>query len=239
MPSTNKQIQSFKNAFLQCLWNFFCMFDHNLLHCQFEPIEKRLSTIMVVASLFGVINYSLITQSKIGTYMSKEWYNQSIHFYAYSTNPYLPTHLKQKSTTFIHIDNYEDLLLTNQNWLYQLVHHVTEQSVYAQSIFIGLIMYIAVIYWGLSTVSVKSTYLTIWYRFVALPVYLGTVTFVIAVYVLVQVYIDYVYCYLDGESAILAETLYHIITKVVIAMFALNLTATLFSNRCSIYDPFR
>jgi len=232
-----------------CIWNVLCMFDYNLRSCKFDPIEKRLATIMVVASLFGVINYSLITQSRVGTYNTVEWYNQSMHYYASFVvdgsmidrawgGKELRTFVRD-SQIFLSTDHTDEEWLSNANWMYKLTTRVSERAVYAQSLFIGLIMYLAVIYWGLSTVSTDSQYLTVWYRFVALPIYLGTVTFVIAVYILVQVYIDYVYCYLDGYAAILAETAYSVMTKVVIAMFALNFVAVMVSNRYAIYDPFK
>lgn len=228
-----------------CLWNVLCMFDYNLRACKFDPIEKRLATIMVVASLFGVINYSLITQSRVGTYNTVDWYNQSMHYYASYVVDERWGSMKDlrnfihESQVFLSTEHTDDEWLSDANWMYKLTTRVSERAVYAQSLFIGLIMYLAVIYWGLSTVSTDSQYLTVWYRFVALPIYLGTVAYVIAVYILVQVYIDYVYCYLDGYAAILAETAYSVMTKIVIAMFALNFVAVMVSNRYAIYDPFK
>jgi len=213
--------------------------DHNLKTCRFDAVEKRLSTIMVVTSLFGVINFELLTSSMVGTIASVEKYNISMQYYANLADSDMLVHSKDlqtfidQSQTFLelHGDNPTDPeWLTEENWMILLGNRITERAVYSQSLFIGLVMYLAAIYWGLSTVSCESKDLTIWYRFVALPIYIGTIIYVLAVYILIQAYIDYVYCYLDGYAAMLAEASYLVLTKVVIAIFAITLTGVVVSN---------
>lgn len=225
------------------LWRFVCMLDYNLKSCKFDAVEKRLSTIMVVTSLFGVINYSLLTSSMVGTIGTVDRYNDSMHFFANLTvsgsivdsaggGKELQTFVEQ-SQEFLskHGHHPNDMAwTTDENWMIRLGTRIVERAVYAQALFIGLIMYLAAIYWGLSTISTDSKYMTIWYRFVALPIYAGSIIYVIAVYILIQVYIDYVYCYLDGNAAMLAQASYLILTKVVIAIFSITLFGVLVSN---------
>jgi hypothetical protein len=219
------------------------MLDYNLKSCKFDAVEKRLSTIMVVTSLFGVINYSLLTDSRLGTINTVDLYNSSMHFFANLTvsgsivdsaggGKELAQFVEQ-SKEFL--EKYGDdpthiAWVSDENWMIRLGARTVERAVYAQALFIGLIMYLASIYWGLSTISTDSKYMTIWYRFVALPIYAGSIIYVVAVYILIQVYLDYVYCYLDPNAAMLAEASYLVLTKVVIAIFSITLLGVFVSN---------
>lgn len=209
------------------------MLDYNLKSCRFDAVEKRLSTIMVVTSLFGVINFSLLTSSMIGTVATVVKYNDTMRIFANMSDDSIVQTFITQSRDFlaVHGDSPTDVeWLTDSNWMIHLGRRITERAVYAQALFIGLIMYLAAIYWGLSTISSEPKHLTIWYRFVALPIYAGTIIYVIAVYILIQVYIDYAYCYLDVNAAVLAEKSYLFLTKVVIAIFSITLIGVIVSN---------
>jgi hypothetical protein len=213
------------------------MLDYNLKSCKFDAVEKRLSTIMVVTSLFGVINYSLLTSSMLGTISTVDWYNSSMLIFANLTvsvdSAGELAQFVEQSKDFL--QKYGDdpthiAWVSDENWMIRLGARTVERAVYAQALFIGLIMYLASIYWGLSTISTDSKYMTIWYRFVALPIYAGSIIYVVAVYILIQVYLDYVYCYLDPNAAMLAQASYLVLTKVVIAIFSITLVGVFVSN---------
>jgi hypothetical protein len=215
------------------------MFDYNLSRCRFDTVEKRLSTLMLVASLFGVINFELITQSRLGTAGDQVQYNATMQYFAHSTSDLtLVRRYSSQSAAFLAKYGADPdssaWWSEDENWIVSLASKNVERATWTQAAFVGLIVYLAAVYWGLSVVSADEQHLTIWYRFVALPVYVSTIFFVVTVYVLVEVYIDYLVCFLEASAAVLALQAYAVLTRVIIAVFVIAVVGSSFANYCAL-----
>jgi hypothetical protein len=213
----------------------FYVIDHNLKSCRFDAVEKRLSTLMLVASLFGVINFGLITQSRLGSPINVDKYNSTMQYFA-SIDSDLTRVQKYsaESKSFLEQYGHDETAAAwtspEDNWIAQIAADNMRRAVWTQSVFVGLIICLAAIYWGLSTVSAEPKFLTIWYRIIALPIYASTIVFVCTTYVLIQVCIDYVLCYSDGSAAVLAFNACVGLTYIITTVSGISIVGAATSN---------